>query len=250
MAKRKNNKAFKISAIVGGALLLGTLVYVFMFTSLFSGFFKGKADEAISAGKIEISSKRDFNRYFIFLPAEKVSKLLEDAEGKFLFPQIDLGIAEGKNFVVKEQQIQPEGDINPMKLVTISGLPEGTEIYSSAGGLVRGWIVPGEGVSYAWSKEVLLKDDKNGVALVYFPAIDLGTTESNSFAEWVESGAYYPAGLGTPYATISVSETIPEDFIPGGVSIAMAIAKDGESYTDFGLDKILTHEGRIVMVKK
>jgi hypothetical protein len=247
---KKKNDLFKIIAIGIGVLVVGTLVYIFGFTSLIYSVVGGKASEAIANGRVEIMSSKDFDKYFVSLPIDRVTVLLEESGEMFLFPQVDLGIAEDKSFVVTEQEIQPEGDINPTAFITISGLPEGTKIYSSASGLIRGWIIPGDGVSYAWSREALLKDNPNGASIIYFPAIDLGTVESNPFEEWVEPGAYSSVGIGTHYATISVSETIPESFIPGGVSLAMAVAKDGEKFTDFSLDKILTYKGRIVMIER
>jgi hypothetical protein len=247
---KKNNNLPKILAIVAGVLLLGALVYVFGFTSITSEILGGRADRAIAKGRIEISSYRDFDKYFVFLPAEEVTALLGESEEKFLFPQIDLGLAEGKSFTVEEKEVQREGDVNPINFVTVSGLPEDTGIYSSGVGLVRGSVVPGSGVSYAWSKEALIGGDDNGVILIYFPAVDLGTADSNPFMDWVESEAYSSIedlGGGYSYAKISVPGTIPDDFIPGGVSLAAAIAKDGEAFTDFSLDKILTYKGRIVM---
>jgi hypothetical protein len=246
MAKKNN---FPKVFVVAGALFIGTLIYVFGFTSITSKVMSGKADKAILSGRIEISSPRDFDKYFVFLPADEVIALLSESGDKFLFPQIDLGITTGQDFVVQEKEVKLIGDVNPTNFMLVSGLPQGTKIYSSAGELVRGWVIPGDGASYAWVKEAIFGSEK-GVMLSYFPAIDFGTAESNPFIESIESEAYSYIPFGDYYAEISIPETIPEGFIPGGVSLATAIAEDGEVFTALSLDKILTYKGRIVMVEK
>jgi len=244
---KKKNLIYKILGVVFGVVILGILVYVISLTPVGEIFSRGQADRAFTRGKIEISSARDIGNYFVFLPQEKVKNLLQESEGKFLFPQVDIGIADAKNLVITTRETSLEGSV--FNFLTISGLPLGTKIYSSTGGFIRGGIMQFGDNAYAWVKESWAEEGNHDVMLTYIPVLDTGMIENPVFTKTIDE-VYQTVNLGVQYASILTENTLPEEIVPGGVNIAVAIAGEDSIFTKLSLANILIYEGRIVMVER
>jgi hypothetical protein len=244
----KKNRFSLILAITGGVLAVGALIYIFGFTSVGDMFFRGKAERALSAGRVEIMSEKDIEDYFVFLPAEEVKALLNESDGKFLFPQMDFLLASGKSLVVESKETNI-GDF-PLRFLTVSGLSSGAKIYSTGGGFVRGGTVPNEGDSYAWMKEIRDEGGNGEVMLTYFPIPETEALVDLVFAMEMDEEMYSPAELGVQIASLFEDDVLPESVVPGGVNIAVAIAGEDGSYIKLGLEDILIKDGKIVMVQK
>ena len=259
MLKNKNN-ILRMLVVIIGVIVIGVLVYVFGLASLFD---KGKVDQALLAGKIEITSVRDLDNYFVFLPAERVQTLLQKSEGKFLFPQIDLAVVDGKPLIIREQKTSMQDQ--PFNFMTISGLPSGIKIYTTAGvlnrrdtalydtidGFIRGGIVPrDDGTLYIWTKEAWTEEAGGDVMLTYISAPNMGIIDNPALNITIYERAFLPVEQGTHYATLLTEVPLPEELVPGGANIAVAIAGADGAFTKLSLQNILTYKGRIVMIEK
>jgi len=259
-AIKNKNGILKMLAVIVGVIAIGVLVYVFGIASLFD---KGKADQALLAGKIEITSARDLDDYFVFLPAERVQTLLQKSEGKFLFPQIDLAVAGGKSLIIREQKTSMQDQ--PFNFVTISGLPSGIKIYTTAGvlnrrdtalydtidGFIRGGIVPqDDGTLYIWTKEAWTEEAGGNVMLTYISAPNMGIIDNPALNITINERPFSPVEQGTHYATLLTETPLPEELVPGGANIAVAIAGADGAFIKLSLQNILTYKGRIVMIER
>lgn len=233
----------KILAIIGAAIILGELVFIGV--NLLS---RGKADKALSSGVVEITSAKKLDDYFVSLPVEKVKVLLKEKEGKLLFPQFDLAMADGEKMVVKET----DGNINgaAAKFVTINGLPSGTKIYSATGGFVRGGTALSGIYPYAWAEEIWPDSDNADIMRIYFPATDTGGVENPVFSIDMDPEVFSSVELGEQFAVVLTTNPVPENLVAGGASIAAAIAGEDGVFTKFSLSNILTFRGKIVMIEK
>jgi len=246
MAKKKNNTPL-ILAIAGGVLLVGALVYVFVFTSIMDVFTKGKAEKALLSGRVEVASEKDINDYFVFLPAEEVKALLADNKGKFLFPQIDLTLQSGVPLVVEKKEGGIEG--TDFDFVAISGVPAGVKVYSTSGGYLMGGILSGAGGPYAWVREAWAEEGNDDVMITFFPTLNLGLTANPAFSAEVSETMFSPIEFGAHFANILTDRTLP-DSLASGANIATAVAGEDGTYDRLTLESILTKNGRIVMVQR
>ncbi|MFA5053137.1 MAG: hypothetical protein WC565_03700 [Parcubacteria group bacterium] len=234
----------KTLIVTGGAIVAGILIYLGI--SFFGG---GKANRALSQGKIEIASEDKLGDYFVFVSPEDAKTLLQRNEGKFLFPQIDLSIADGKSLVIEEKQGMVEG--KEAKFVTISGLPAGIKIYSVADGYVRGGVASNNGTPYAWIRQTWAKAGNSDVMLTYIPAIRVGTLQNPVWnMEGIEEDMYIPVEMDVTLANLLTDGTLPNGLISGDKSIAVSMAGEDGSFTKLSLSDILTYKGKIVMVQK
>ncbi len=246
MAKKKNNVPI-ILAVAGGAIAIGALVYIFGFTPAKDIFTKGKAERALSSGKMEVSAN-ELEDYFVSLPEEEVKALLSASEGKFLFPQVDFLITEGKSLAVEKKEADISGF--PISFLAVSGLSSGAKIYSTGGGFVRGGTVPNGDDSYAWMKEIREEGGTGEIMLTYFPMSPIEAISNLTFNVGMDEEMYSPVPYGSQLASLLTDNTLPESLVPGGASIAFAIAGDDGVYTKLELENILTQNGRIVMVQR
>jgi len=258
MLKTKSS-ILRMLAVIVGVIVIGVLIYVFGRTSLID---KGKADQALLAGKIEITSAKDLDNYFVFLPSEKIQTLLQESEGKFLFPQIDLTVAGGRPLIIREQKTSMYE--HPFNFVTISGLLSGVKIYTTAGvlnrrdtaantidGFIRGGIAPhDDGTLYIWTKEAWTEEDGGDVMLTYISAPNMGMINNPSLNMTIHERAFISIEQGTHYATLLTETPLPEELVPGGANIAVAIAGADNVFTKLSLQNILTYKGRIVMIER
>ena len=259
-AIKNKNGILKMLTVIVGVIAVGVLVYVFGFAYLFD---KGKADQALSAGKIEITSARDLDDYFVFLPAERVQALLQKSEGKFLFPQIDLVVADGRSLIIREQKTNIYDQ--PFNFVTISGLLSGAKIYTTAGmlnkrdtalystidGFIRGGIVPrDDGALHIWAKEAWTEEDDGNIMLTYISAPNIGIINNPALNITIHERAFLLVEQGTHYATLLTETPLPEELVPGGANVAVAIAGADGVFIKLSLQNILTYKGRIVMIER
>jgi len=248
----KDKKNIKIIAIVLGAVLLVVVACVFLFTSFGRNlFFTGKAESALSSGKLEITTRGEINDYFVFVSADEAAELRAESvkrgENKILFPQIDIDLGNGDSLIVKEVNSEIEGA--PFRFITIKGLPSGVKIYSSTGGNIRGDVVSSGSSLYAWVKEVWEEENNVDVMLTYISAIDLGVEKNTVFSRDMDE-VYSDIDLGEQFANLLTDSPLPSEIISGGVQIAVAVAGGDGSYTKFNLKDVLTYRGKIVMIEK
>jgi len=242
---KKKNDILKMLAVIVGVIAVGALIYVFGLASLFA---RGNADRALLAGEVKITSAGDLDDYFISLPAEKIQTLLQESGDKFLFPQISLAMTNGAPLIIREQQITLEDQL--LNFVTISGLSSGTKLHT-VGGFIRGGIVPrDDGKPYAWIKEGWDEENNYNVMLTYFPLPNVGIVENLGLNITIHEATSIYVGRDIHYGTLLTETPLPEDIIPGGVNIAVAIAGGDGVFTKLSLRNILTYQGRIVMVAR
>jgi len=244
-AIKNKNGILRMLAVIVGVIVVGALVYVFGLASLFA---RGNADRALSAGEVKITSVGDLDNYFIFLPAERVQTILQESEDKFLFPQISLAMTDGTPLTIREQQVTLEDQ--SLNFVAISGLSSGTKLYT-VGGFIRGGIVPrDDGKPYAWIKEGWDEENNHNVMLTYFSLPNVGIIDNPGLNITIHEGMSIYVGRDIHYGTLLTETSLPEDIIPGGANIAVAIAGDDGVFTKLSLRNILTYKGRIVMVER
>jgi len=247
LKKKKDN--IKILAFVFGTILIVVLAYIYGLAPLLAF---GHANQALSAGEVKVAS-RNMGDYFVFLPTERVQSLLQEAEGKFLFPQISIAITDERPLIIREQQAVIQD--KPKNFITISGLPTGTRLYTvgegDAGGFIRGGIVErNDGKPYAWIKQAWDIKDNFDVLLTYFPVPNIGIANNPALQMTIHEEMFIYVEQSTHYATLLTESPLPEDLIPGGVSLAVSIAGDDGAFNRLSLQNILTYKGRIVMIQR
>jgi len=243
---KKTKNIHKILAIAISAVIVGGLI-IFGFIWMQE---TGRADRALANGRIEIIKQEDIGRYFVFLPKERVTYLLQKSDAKFLFPQVDLAITEGSNLIIEKQEIIA-GEV-PFRFLTISGLPTGTRIRSAVGGFIRGGIVSSDINPYMWAKEVSGKEGDYNIALTYIPVLNIENIGTNnpSIVMELQEGVLSQIELGAHFATILTDSVLPENVAPGNANLAMTISGKDGNYAELSLQNILTYKGRIVMIEQ
>jgi hypothetical protein len=251
MAKKKINTG-KIVAIAGGVAAIIALTYIFGFTSFGRGiFFRGQADKAISAGIVEIKSREDIDKYFVFVSPERATEILskarEKGEEKYIFPQFDISLSGGVPITIEPIESEIEGA--PFNFITVRGLPSGIKIYSSVGGFLRGDVISSGTSSYAWVKEIWAEEGNEDVILTYIAAPSFGELGGSVLADGIDE-AYGEMGFGDHFANLATDGSLPELLVSGGAQIATAVSGNDGKYIKFDFEDILTYQGRIVMIDK
>ena len=249
MLKKKKNNIKKL-AFVFGVIIIGVLAYIYGLAPLLA---LGHANQALSVGEVKVSSSKEIDNYFTFLPAEKVKTLLQESKDKFLFPQISIDIIDGRPLVIREQQalIQDKSK----NFITISGLPTGTRLYTvgegDVGGYIRGGITErDDGKPYAWIRQAWAIEDNFDELLTYFPVPNMGIANNPALQMTMHEEMFIYVEQSTHYATLLIESSLPEDLIPGGVSLAVSVAGDDGVFNKLSLQNILTYKGRIVMIER
>lgn len=244
---RKIIKNYKIFVVLFGLVIVAVLIYALIFVWV---PMRGRADQAIAEGRIEITNEADIGDYFVFLPLERVEYLLQKSDGKFLFPQVDLALADGASLVIEKQEIIA-GE-NSFRFLTISGLPIGTRVRSAVGGFIRGGIVSSDINPYMWAKEVSGKEGDYNITLTYIPVLNIANIGTNNPSVMVElqEEVFSQIDLGVHFATILTDSVLPENIAPGNANLAMTIAGEGGNYATLSLQNILTYKGRIMMIEQ
>ena len=215
--------------------------------------YAGQANQALSVGEVIVSSSRDIDDYFVFLPTNKVQTLLQEAEGKLLFPQISIAVIDDRPLIIREQQVVMQD--KSKNFITVSGLPTGTKLYTvgegDIGGFIRGGITErDDGKPYAWIKQAWAIEDNFDELLTYFPVPNIGIANNPALQITVHEEMFIYVEQSTHYATLLIESSLPEDLIPGGVSLAVSIAGDDGIFNRLSLQNILTYKGRIVMIER
>ena len=242
---KKKKDFIKILVTVIATLAAGALIYMFVAAPL---FIQDNVSQALLTGEINITSTEDIDNYFIFLPIERVRTLIQESENKFLFPQISLVIAEEMPLIVREQQIVLQDEL--FNFVTVSGLSSGTNLYTTGEFIRGGAISRDDGRPYAWIKESWNEVNNHNVMLTYFSLPNVGIVNNPSFHTTIHEEMFIYIEQGTHYATLLTESPLPEDLIPGGVSLAVSIAGDDGAFNRLSLQNILTYKGRIVMIQR
>lgn len=242
---KKKNDILRILAVIVGVVAVGALIYIFGITALLN---KGNADQALSAGEVQITSVRDLDNYFIFLPKERAQALLQESGDKFLFPQISLAVADDNALTIREQKITRQD--KQYYFITISGLPTGTKLYT-VGEFIRGSVASYDvNMLYAWAREGWAEEGNHNVMLTYISVPNVDTADNSVFNIALYEKMASSVEQGIHYATLLTDATLPEELVPGGANIAVAMAGDDGIFTKLSLQNILTYKGRIVMIER
>ncbi len=243
----------KAIIIFAGVFVLAGIVIALMYFGPFANkMVKGKAEAAIAENLIEVKDKSQIADYFIELPQEEVKQLLADAknkgEVKFLMPQFDLSITE--SFTVKNESIESED--KTVEYLTVSGLPSGTEIRASIDGLISGGIAQ-RNEPYVWVRQFEGGSDDNDrdntLTVMYFPAFIIPGNDFKPFSEDISAENYGPILMGTKISKILSESPLDASVVPGAVSLAVAIDKEGD-FEAAKMENLLLKNGRIVMIKQ
>jgi len=177
-----------------------------------------------------------------------VRALIQESEDKFLFPQINLVIAEEMPLIIREQQIILRDELS--NFVTVSGLLSGANLYT-VGEFIRGGAISrDDGRPYAWIKESWNEVNNHNIMLTYFSLPNVGIVNNPSFNTALDEEMFIHVEKGTHYATLLTESPLPEDIMPGGANIAVAVAGDDGIFNELSLQNILTYKGRIVMIQR
>ena len=247
MDKKKTVKIYAGIVIVAGIAVASVFFGRWLINNA-----KGKAESAIAAGIVEIKNRSEIKNYFIELPKEEIKQLINDykneGQEKFLMPQFDMSLID--SFSINNESVDSEG--KAVEYLTVTGIPSGTEIFSSTDGLISGGIAQRK-EPYVWIKQFEGGNDDsdrdNTVSVTYFPAFIVPGQDYRPFSDEISSSTYSPISMGTKITKILSDSTLDSTVVPGGVSLSFAIDKEGD-FTFAKMENLLLKNGRIVMLKK
>lgn len=191
--------------------------------------------EAISSGRILVSSAEEFDRHFIRLPAHEARDLLvasrSAGEARMLFPAFSIG-SEPRFEVI-------ETSSGALRELVLRGLPEGTRFY----GFFDGSLVFSDRATSIAFADGLGRDFEEFLYTIRLVrALDVAGTPLGPY------GVFSPVAIGSVIGILDSFRTLDLPGVPLGSQAVFALKRGEDDVSGASLSNLVLKDGRIVFV--